>query len=521
MDNNVIDVLVIGGGAAGLSAAVTLGRARRSVTVVDAGEPRNARASGVHGFLTRDGISPAELVEIGRAEAEGYGARFVRGTVTTAVRDDDGVFAATLDSGDVVRARRLLVATGLVDELPDVEGVAERWGRDVVHCPYCHGWEVRDQAIGVLATGPLAVHSAHLFRQLSADVVVFRHTSAPLSAEQAEQLAARGITVVEGEVAGLEVVDDRLTGVRLASGEVVARQVLVVASQVRANAGVVEALGLKAVDWEMAGHVFGQHIPADASGATEIPGVFVAGNAADPRAQVVAAAAAGVLTGAAVNSDLITEDTAAAVAALRAEAAPTSEEFWEARYGSNNRVWSGRANPVLVDVAEPLPPGRALDLGCGEGGDALWLAGRGWRVTAVDVSGTALKRAEAHTADAGLVVDFQRHDLAETFPEGTFDLVSAQYFQSPVDFPRTEVLRTAAAAVTSGGLFLLVDHGSAAPWSWNQNGVFPSPEELFATLDLDPELWRVERLHSPTRQATGPNGETATVADTVVAVRRR
>jgi chemotaxis protein methyltransferase CheR len=159
-----------------------------------------------------------------------------------------------------------------------------------------------------------------------------------------------------------------------------------------------------------------------------------------------------------------------------------SEDFWDAHYRANQRVWSGRPNAVLVDVVEPLPPGSALDLGCAEGADAIWLAARGWRVTAADVSSTALKRAEAHAADLSVAVDFQRHDLGRTFPEGTFDLVSAQYLQSPVEFPRADVLRRAAAAVAPGGLLLVVEHGSAAPWSWHQDAVFPTPEESLATI---------------------------------------
>ncbi|MCS7481312.1 NAD(P)/FAD-dependent oxidoreductase [Umezawaea endophytica] len=317
MSENVVDVVVIGGGAAGLSAAVVLGRARREVVVVDAGSPRNAPAEGVHGFLTRDGISPGELVAIGRAEAEKYGARIVDGVVT-GVSNGDGGFVVDLADGGTLRSRRVLVATGLVDELPDVAGLAERWGRDVIHCPYCHGWEVRDRPIGILATGPMATHSALLFRQLSDDVVVFRHTAPALSDEQAEQLAARGITVVEGEVVAVEVEDDRLTGVRLASGEVVAREAVVVMPHVAARADVLAALGVKATDWEMAGQVLGSHVTADAGGATEVPGVWVAGNVTDPRAQVVTSAAAGVMAGAGVNADLIAEETAAAVAALRA-----------------------------------------------------------------------------------------------------------------------------------------------------------------------------------------------------------
>src|ERR671910_2882216 len=221
------DVVVVGGGAAGLGGALMLGRSRRSVLVVDAGEPRNAPASRVHGFLTRDGTDPAALLEAGREEVRGYGAEVLDGRVASA-ESVDGGFTVTLEDGRGVGARRLLVTTGLVDELPDVPGVRERWGRDVLHCPYCHGWEVRDRQIGVLASGPMAVHQALLFRQLTADVTLLLHTLPPTEEQQAEQLAARGIGVVDGEVASLEVVEDRLAGVRLGDGRVVGREALAV-----------------------------------------------------------------------------------------------------------------------------------------------------------------------------------------------------------------------------------------------------------------------------------------------------
>ncbi|NUS64148.1 MAG: NAD(P)/FAD-dependent oxidoreductase, partial [Saccharothrix sp.] len=239
------DVVVVGGGAAGLNGALMLARSRRSVAVIDAGSPRNAPADGVHGLLARDGMPPAELLDLGRAEVRRYGGHVVDGEVTAVTREDDRFMVALAD-GRAVRARRLLVTTGLVDELPAVPGVRERWGRDVVHCPYCHGWEVRDQAIGVLATGPTAVHQALLFRQLSADVTLFSHTQPP-TAEQAEQLTARGIDVVAGEVAAVEVAGDRIVGVRLADGRAVAREVVVVASRMVARAGFLAALGLRAV----------------------------------------------------------------------------------------------------------------------------------------------------------------------------------------------------------------------------------------------------------------------------------
>ena len=193
-----------------------------------------------------------------------------------------------------------------------------------------------------------------------------------------------------------------------------------------------------------------------------------------------------------------------------------AERFWEDRYRGRERVWSGRPNPVLVDVVGSLRPGTALDLGCGEGGDAIWLDRQGWRVTAVDVSATALDRAAADAATAGFAdrIDFRQHDLALAFPPGAFDLVSAQYLHSPIEFPRARVLREAASAVTPGGLMLIVDHASVGPGSWAE------PEETLAPLDLSPDEWHTERLETREREATGPNEQRATVTDNVIAVRR-
>ena len=307
------DVVVVGGGAAGLGGALMLGRSRRSVLVIDAGEPRNAPASGVHGFLTRDCTDPAALLQVGREEVRGYGARVLDGRVASA-ESVDGGFTVTLADGRRVGARRLLVATGQVDELPDVPGVRERWGRDVLHCPYCHGWEVRDQAIGVLASDPMAVHQALLFRQLTADLTLFLHTAPRPTDEEAEQLVARGITVVEGEVASLEVHEDRLTGVRLQNGEVISRSAVAVGPRFAARAGMLAGLGLETTAHPSG---MGEHIEADPMGLTAVPGVWVAGNVTDPTAQVLASANGGAMAGAHINADLMAEDTHEAVAARR------------------------------------------------------------------------------------------------------------------------------------------------------------------------------------------------------------
>ena len=312
------DVVVAGGGVAGLSGALVLGRSRRRVAVIDAGSPRNAPAAGVHNFLTRDGEDPLTLLDQGRAEVRGYGAHVVAGEITNLSREqyDSGIdgFTVTLADGRTTRARRLLVTTGLTDELPDLPGLRERWGRDVVHCPYCHGWEFRDQAIGVLATGPMSVHQALLFRQLSPAVTYFAHTAPPPAGEQAEQLAARGIAVVPGQVAALEVTGTGLAGVRLRDGTMVPVRALALSPRMVARGGILATLGLKPTEHPSG---MGEHIAADPTGRTEVPGVWVAGNVADIAATVPGSVASGTLAGAHLNADLIAEETERAVAARR------------------------------------------------------------------------------------------------------------------------------------------------------------------------------------------------------------
>jgi thioredoxin reductase len=323
--SDTFDVAVIGGGAAGLSAAVQLGRSRRSVIVIDADSPRNAPAEGVHGFLTRDGMSPAALVEAGQREVAAYGGLNLHGTAVAACPTDRG-FEIDIEDWCPISARRLLVSTGLVDELPDVSGLAERWGRDVIHCAYCHGWEVRDEAIGVLASGPRSVHQVLMFRQLSSDVILFLHKAAPLTTEQSEKLAARDVPVVRGAVAGLEVTDDQLSGLQMQDGRVVPRQVVVVGSRLLARSAVLDGLGLAPVAHPLGADVGEVYPTVDSAGATAVPGVWVAGNVSDAFAQVVAAAAQGAGAGAAINAHLIAEDTARAIAELRNDPfSPASE----------------------------------------------------------------------------------------------------------------------------------------------------------------------------------------------------
>jgi thioredoxin reductase/SAM-dependent methyltransferase len=520
------DVVVIGGGAAGLNGAMMLARSRRSVAVIDAGAPRNGRADGVHGLLGHDGTPPAELLERGRSEVRRYGGRVTAGEVTDIARDGHG-FTVTLADGRSTRARRLLVTTGLVDLLPEVPGVRERWGRDVLHCPYCHGWEVRDRAVAILGTGPQSVHQALLFRQLTDDVIFVAHAVSP-DDEQAEQLAARGISVVDGPAASLEITDDRLVGVRTVDGAVIGCDVVVVASRMVARAGFLDDLGLRAVEHPSG---MGEHVPGDPTGRTDVPGVWVAGNVTDLSAQVGAAASQGALAGAQINADLVMEETGRAVEARRSgarhhhpEHAADPTEFWEEFYGGDRKPWTGRSNRALVDelADRPTPAGRALDLGCGAGADAIWLAEQGWDVTGLDISAAALDQAAVAARAAGVTdrVSWVRHDLADGLPDGEWDLVVAAYLHSPVEFEREKVLRLAAAAVAPGGTLIVIGHQGHPSWQPDPAAhvIFPSADEVLASLDL--EGWTVEQAGPVHVDLSSPDGVPGNRIDNVLRLRR-
>ena len=305
MKTSSYDVVIVGGGAAGLSAALVLGRARRRVAVIDAGKPRNAPAAHMQGYLSRDGMPPTELLAAGRAEIAEYGVEVIDAVVADVAEAGGAGFTVRLDDGVALEARRLVVATGAQDEIPDLPGVHERWGQDLLHCPYCHGWEVRDQPLGVLGSNPGSVLHAQLVRQWSEDVLYFAHTQEP-SAEEAAELDARGIGVVHGEVARLVVADDHLTGVELVDGRFVPRAAVFVRP---INAlhpdDLLRRLGCELDD---AGFAI-----VDRTGRTSLDGVWGAGNVVDPRAQVITAAGAGSAAAIAINADLVQDDIALAV----------------------------------------------------------------------------------------------------------------------------------------------------------------------------------------------------------------
>jgi thioredoxin reductase len=301
------DVVVIGGGAAGLSAALVLARARRTVAVVDAGEPRNLAAAHMNGFLSRDGMPPRELLAAGRAEVDRYGGHLLNGRVERVRRTPDG-FDVLLSDQEPRTARRVLVATGLHDHLPDLPGVRERWGRDLLHCPYCHGHEVRDLPLGVLGGSPEAVQHAQLVRQWSPDVVLFSHLD-EIDADAREQLVARAIGIVDGRLKRLVVTADRLTGLELEDGRFVPRAAVFVRPRFVPQTDLLADLGCLADDqgW----------IVTDPVGRTSQPGVWAAGNATNPRAQVITAAGEGSAAAIALNADLVDEDVRNAVRDFR------------------------------------------------------------------------------------------------------------------------------------------------------------------------------------------------------------
>jgi len=418
---------------------------------------------------------------------------------------------------------------------------------DVVHYPYCHGWEIRDQVVGILASGPMAVHSALLFRQWTPHLTLFLHTAPPPSDDEREQLAARGISVVDGEVECLDVSDDHLTGIRLRTGTVIPCQALVVMPHLHARAGLLNALGIEVVPHPLG---LGTYVESDAGGLTGVPGVLVAGAIANPMLQVMGAAASGSMAAAAINGDLVVADVAHAVSVYRNSASPESnnrsvhpephhdrhgdgspdvvmdEAFWDERYSSSDALWSGNPNPQLLSETSDLSPGRALDAGCGEGADAIWLAERGWQVTAVDLSAVALERGAARAMQAGAEVarriEWMHADLTGWVPAaGAYDLVSAHFMHLPND-QRETLYRRLAESVVPGGTLLIVGHHPSDMQTTMPRlrvlDMFFTGDDLAA--QLDPNEWAIVTNSALGRTATDPEGRTVTIHDAVLRARR-
>jgi thioredoxin reductase/SAM-dependent methyltransferase len=444
------DVAVIGGSAAGLAAALQLGRQRRSVIVVDSGEPRNATASHMHSYLGREGVPPSEFAAIGRQEVRSYGVEVLAGRVELVSRLADGRFRVELAGGNSIVARRALAATGVVDELPDIEGLAEHWGRDVIHCPFCHGYEVRDRRIVQIVTYPGALHTAGLFRQLTAQLTVVLHDATDVGPSELDALRASGVDIVGERVSRIVTgAGGHVTAIELADHQRIAADAVAVSPRFRVRAEPFASLGLRPVPHPSG---LGDFVEADATGATDIPGLYAAGNMTDPGQQVLGAAASGSRVGAVISFSLAHDD-------IEAAARPSGNQAdWEHRYGGDP-MWSGNPNGTLVNEVSGVRPGRALDVGAGEGGDAIWLAEQGWSVTANDVSQNALDRLDAEAKRRGLHVECQLADANSlgVFETAGFDLVSAQY----ASIPRTPDGRGVCnlmEAVAPGGTLLIVSH---------------------------------------------------------------
>lgn len=292
------DAVVVGGGSAGLSAALTLGRATRRVLVASCGPTRNAPAHAAHNILTRDGTPPAELLRIGREQLSPYNVS-IRDECAEDIQPGDTHFIVKLSSGREVRTRGIVLATGVRDVLPAIPGFSELWGSGVFHCPYCHGWEVANLPLGIYAAGEAALHLSKLLLVWTQDLMLFTDGSSDLTDADLERIRRNGIMVREDPVAALEGIDS-LMAVVMKNGDVIPRAGLFVNPKQELRSDLYHRLGCVLTAEGC--------VVADVSGRTSVPRVFVAGDAGPGQQSVISAAAAGMLAGAGLNHDLATED---------------------------------------------------------------------------------------------------------------------------------------------------------------------------------------------------------------------
>jgi thioredoxin reductase/SAM-dependent methyltransferase len=511
------DVAIIGGSAAGLAAALQLGRQRRSVIVIDDGTPRNAPASHMHGYLGHEGIAPSALVALGQEEVRSYGGEVIAGRAHLVTRLGDERFRVDLVGAHAIVARRVLIAIGIVDELPPIDGLAPLWGRSVIHCPFCHGFEFRDRAIVQIVDHPLGLHTARLFRQLSQRLTLVLDDDVPAEPAELDALRAGGVTILVGRPQRLVTDEDGgLVALELTDRTRVDADVVAVLPRATVRIEPFAPLGLKAAAHPRGlGHI----IERDPSGATGVTGLYAAGNVTDSSQQVSTAAADGSRVGATVSADLAEEDLRHGV---RASA---NEADWDHRY-SGEQLWSGNPNGTLVHEVTSLPVGRALDVGAGEGGDACWLADRGWAVTASDVSHRALDRVATEAARRGVTLKLLHADAnaLEPFPSAAFDLVSAQY----ASIPRTPDGRGVAnviGAVAPGGTLIVVSHALPPVRATVDPSVAARPFDPYAYVRVDDfaevlrgdDEWEVEVHETRPRP---PGASSHHVEDVVLRARR-
>ncbi len=490
------DVAVIGGSAAGLAAALQLARQRRSVIVVDSGEPRNGPAAHMHSYLGHEGRPPADFAAIARAEVRSYGAEVLpgRAVAVSGIGDSgsDDRFVVELTGGHRLVARRVLVASGIVDELPEIDGLAEHWGVDVIHCPFCHGFEVRDRRIVQIVTHPMGLHPVGLFRQLTDDLTIVLHDGVHADHPELAALRSAGVDVVDERVARVVTGDDgHVTAVELVGGRQLGADAVVVGARFRPRVEFLDGIGVEVVDHPTG---FGTTLATDETGMTAVAGLYAAGNVTDPSQQVIEAAARGGRVAAMISFDLARADIAAATKCS------ANEADWDGRY-SGDQIWSGNPNGGLVAQVEAMSPGRALDVGAGEGGDAVWLAEQGWQVTASDVSQRALDRVAGAAAERGLEIECLHADAnaLAPFEHGAFDLVCAQYASIPRT-PDARGIENLLGAVAPCGTLVVVSHDITpmrTPINTRENSRPWDPDAFVRTDDISDILdassdWTIE-----------------------------
>ena len=504
MDDRIAEVVVVGAGFAGLAAAQVLGRAQRQVLLIGSGPTRNAEAAHAHNVLTRDGTPPAELLRLGMEEVQALPTVTVQDDHVEEVRQNGGEhLRVRLAGGEEVAAEIVLLATGARDVLPEVPGLGDLWGMRAHSCPFCDGEAYAGRRLLILADEAQGPHK---------------------------------MALLSGWTDQLTRVDpDDVAHIGLTEDEVVAR--LNDGTQVSADGVFLGVTPVPRVDC-VAGLPLarrGPYIATDGEGRTTLPRLWAAGDCAwkngegNPGGQVVASMAAGARAATWIVFDRlgITPPAPPPIDGPHAEkdASPASStEFWEQHYGQRDQIWSGEPNRRLVEEVADMHPGTALDLGCGEGADAIWLAEKGWDVVAVDVSATALARASQAAEARGVAghIEWRVCDLGSLFPAGEYDLVNAAYLLSPVAFPREEVLTAAAGAVRPGGVLLILSHSSFPPGAGHPDHHihFPTPQEQLASLELPPDQWTVEAAEE-FEVSMSREGAPATRTDNVLRLRRR
>ncbi len=407
----------------------------------------------MHSYLGHEGLPPEQLAAIAREEVRSYGGEVLPGRVVDVNRADDGRFHVALVGGHRVIARRVLAATGLVDELPAIDGLARHWGGDVIHCPFCHGYEVRDRRLVQIITHPMGLHPAALFRQLSAHITLVLHEGVGADHPQLDALRAGGVSVIDERVARVVAgADGRVSAVALVSGAVLPADAVVIGTRFRVRADMLTSLGVTPVPHPTG---LGDVIEVTQTGETSVAGLYAAGNVTDPSQQALQAAAQGSWVAGMISFSLANED-------IQTATRPSANQTdWDNRY-SGDQIWSGNPNGALVQEVTGMAAGRALDVGAGEGGDAVWLAEHGWTVTASDISRRGLDRIAAVATERGLPITTHHADANDlhAYESLRFDLVSAHYASIPRT-PDNRGLANVLGAVAPGGTLLVVSHDLA------------------------------------------------------------